>query len=218
MIEPTTLLLGAGALGVLALGRDSERRPPRRARDARRSLLDLARPLPASVRAVVSSGWNALRARGTRRHRSIDIPVPVGTPILAIDTGVVERVGHDPDRDAGLYVAIRHPSGVVSRYLHLSEIDVMRGQRVARGQRVGRSGNTGRSEGPHLHLDLTVPAALVRDVVRAVGRPRGGFGPATPAGFRVPAEPWIPVDGYRPGVRRAAAAAGIPLFTERSTS
>ena len=45
---------------------------------------------PDDVRLVVSSGWSRPRDGG-RSHRAIDIPLPAGTPILAIDDGVVVR-------------------------------------------------------------------------------------------------------------------------------
>ena len=94
-----------------------------------------------------------------QNHGAIDIPVDVGTPILAIGSGVVDNV--DPNNaTAGGYVQIDHGNGYWSRYLHLSQINVQRGQKVAMGQAVGLSGGqpgaygAGRSTGPHLHLDV----------------------------------------------------------------
>lgn len=94
-----------------------------------------------------------------QNHGAIDIPVDVGTPTLAIGSGVVDNV--DPNHaTAGGYVQIDHGNGYWSRYLHLSQINVQRGQKVAMGQTVGLSGGqpgaygAGRSTGPHLHLDV----------------------------------------------------------------
>lgn len=71
---------------------------------------EFGRPLPADVRAVVSSGW--LEARDERLHRGLDIGASIGTPILAIDHGEVTRVVRVDRSAAGLWVAVKHPSGV----------------------------------------------------------------------------------------------------------
>ncbi len=173
-------------------------------------LFDLGRPLPADVRAVVSSGW--LTSRGDRLHRGLDLPAAIGTPILAIDHGEVIRAVAVDRSDAGRWVAVQHASGLTSRYLHLSRGLVQVGQRVRRGDVLGLCGSTGNSRGPHLHLDLRVPVAMLPVIERAIGRPRPGWGPEMrPFGISIPGEPWIPVDGYRTRVRRDAEEAGIPL-------
>ena len=175
-------------------------------------LFTFGRPFPANVRAVVSSGW--LAPRKGRLHRGLDIGAPTGTPILALDEGAVTRAVTVDRSDAGLWVAVLHPSGVTSRYLHLSRVLVTVGQRVRRGDVIGHCGATGNARGghPHLHLDLRVPAAMLPAIERAIGKPRPGWGPEMrPFGHSIPGEPWVPVDGYRSRVRDDAAEAGIPL-------
>jgi murein DD-endopeptidase MepM/ murein hydrolase activator NlpD len=178
---------------------------------------DLGRPVPDDVRAIVSSGWS--RPRGDRLHRALDIPLAVGTPVLAIADGDVIRAQRTPSGDAGIWVAVRHPSGLVSRYLHLSTANVAEGARVRRGDVIGRSGNTGHSTGPHLHLDLRVPITLLPAIARTTGTPRTGWGPELlPYGVSIPGEPWIPVDGYDDAVATEARAAGIALRVPATTS
>ena len=52
----------------------------------------------------------------------------------------------------GYYVTVDYGVCTCS-FLHLSKIEVSKGQRVSAGQKIGVSGNTGkRTTGPHLHL------------------------------------------------------------------
>lgn len=68
----------------------------------------------------------------------------------------------------GMYVEIRHEgrwAGWISRYFHLSRIDVVVGQHVHQGDQIAISGNTGyyvdkgvvTQYAPHLHLALGAP-------------------------------------------------------------
>jgi murein DD-endopeptidase MepM/ murein hydrolase activator NlpD len=176
--------------------------------------LDFGRPVPVSVRAVIGSGWASLRGTGTTRrlHRALDLGLPIGTPILAVDHGIVTHVQSQDIGDAGIWTAVRHPSGITSRYIHLSRTLVKVGQLVQRGERIGLSGDTASPGTPHLHLDLRAPAALLPAIEAAIGRPRSGWGPEMkPFGHSIPGEPLIPVDAYRESVRTGAAAMGIPL-------
>lgn len=201
---------GAFALVSLAGRRQAHAAAPTGPELARDPLFAFGRPVAVDTRALVSSGW--ARPRPGRIHRALDIPLAVGTPILAIDAGTVVRVQPEDTSDAGRWVAVQHPSGVTSRYLHLSRTLVKRGQTVARGETVGLSGNTGSSAGPHLHLDLRVPRAMLAIVEAAIGRPRTGWGPELrPFGHSIPGEPWIPVDEHRAVVLREAAEVGIPI-------
>jgi murein DD-endopeptidase MepM/ murein hydrolase activator NlpD len=173
--------------------------------------LDFGRPVPVGVRAVLGSGWASPRGKG-RLHRAIDIGLPIGTPILAIDRGVVTHVQNRDIGDAGIWTAVRHPSGITSRYIHLSRTLVTVGQLVERGERIGMSGDTASPGVPHLHLDLRAPAAMLPAIEAAIGRPWSSWGPEMkPFGHSIPGEPFIPVDAYRQLVRTEAAAMGIPL-------
>ena len=50
----------------------------------------------------------------------------------------------------GGLIMIDHGQGLVSMYLHLSRLDVARGQPVVAGQLIGAVGQEGRATGPHL--------------------------------------------------------------------
>jgi hypothetical protein len=49
---------------------------------------------------------------------------------------------------------IDHGGGVLTRYAHLSSIDVKPGATIAAAVRLGRVGATGRATGPHLHFEV----------------------------------------------------------------
>ena len=208
---PVVALGAAGAFALFSWLRPRGASAAAETAPAPSTTFTFGRPVPASVRAIATSGWS--RPRGDRLHRALDIPLPTGTPILAIDDGVVVRVRKTDVNDAGKWVGIRHPSGVVSRYLHLSRPTVELDQAVRRGEVVGLSGDTGNSRNPHLHLDLRVPAEMLPTIERLVGKPRTGWGPTLSGfGHSIPAEAFIPVDGYRADLRRDATAEGIPLL------
>jgi murein DD-endopeptidase MepM/ murein hydrolase activator NlpD len=173
---------------------------------------DLSRPVAANVKAVAISGWG--RPREGHTHQGIDIPLPIGTPIKAMRDGVVVRSQAKVDGDAGgIRVAIKHPDGLVSWYMHLARADLTLGQRVARGQQVGLSGNTGIfNSGPHLHASLRAPAELLPKIEAAGGKPISGWGPnMAPYGYAIPGETWIPVDEYNARTIADAKANGIAL-------
>ncbi len=83
-----------------------------------------------------------------RPHLGVDYGAPTGTPVLASASGRVIFAGRQGGY--GKLVKIRHPSGYVTGYAHLSRIHVRVGQKVIQGQRVGRVGATGLATGSHL--------------------------------------------------------------------
>jgi murein DD-endopeptidase MepM/ murein hydrolase activator NlpD len=96
---------------------------------------------------------------GTRRtfngkvqsvHQGLDYAAPTGTSVAAVNAGTVLLAG--PLYFEGNCVVLDHGQGLLTLYLHLSEIRVKQGDRIARGQEIGLSGGTGRATGPHLHL------------------------------------------------------------------
>lgn len=166
---------------------------------------------------IIGGGWGAGPGG---KHAGVDIRLPVGTPVMAIADGVVTSASSTPRGDLGIYAAISHPSGVTSRYLHFSQLFTAVGSRVSQGEVIGLSGNTGNSAGPHLHLDLKVPnPLLVNDIRNEVGEPLSGFeANVTGFGVGVPAEPWVPADGYAGTVTASALANGIPLYRPRGAA
>jgi len=85
-------------------------------------------------------------------HLGLDFRVPSGTPVDAMNSGTVLLAR--PLYFEGNCVVLDHGQGLLSIYMHLSEIKVKEGDPVKRGQEVGLSGGTGRATGPHLHVAI----------------------------------------------------------------
>jgi murein DD-endopeptidase MepM/ murein hydrolase activator NlpD len=91
--------------------------------------------------------------RGRKHHDGIDIPAPRGTPVVAVDEGVI-IYSDNGIRGYGNMIVISHGDEVFTVYAHNQKNLVDRGDRVDRGQQIAYVGNTGRSTGPHLHFEI----------------------------------------------------------------
>ena len=86
-------------------------------------------------------------------HSGMDIAAPTGTAVRAPAAGVVTFAAPDLYLTGGT-VLLDHGFGISSNFLHLSQIDVKVGDRIAQGQTIGAVGATGRATGPHLHWGM----------------------------------------------------------------
>ncbi len=85
-------------------------------------------------------------------HEGVDFSAETGTPVLAAADGVVQFAGQHPE--FGNVIDLDHGEGLLTRYAHLSKIDVQPGALIKRGKRIGAVGSTGRSTGSHLHFEV----------------------------------------------------------------
>lgn len=85
-------------------------------------------------------------------HEGIDIAAPIGTPILAADSGTVIFVGRL--RGYGNVVIIQHSGNYATVYGHNRRILTSAGTTVTRGQQIAEMGMTGRATGPNLHFEV----------------------------------------------------------------
>lgn len=92
-------------------------------------------------------------------HNGIDFRGAHGQGILASGPGRVSFAGWKGGY--GRTIEIDHGAGVVTRYAHLSGIDVRVGQQIDRGQRIGRMGSSGRSTATHLHYEVRINGRAV---------------------------------------------------------
>lgn len=87
-------------------------------------------------------------------HTGLDMQASTGTAVHAAADGVIKLAGTSRG-GYGKQVEIDHGGfGYVTKYAHLSKINIKKGQRVKRGDIIGYSGNTGLSKGPHLHYEI----------------------------------------------------------------
>jgi murein DD-endopeptidase MepM/ murein hydrolase activator NlpD len=140
-------------------------------RIARRTLRRAAAPIAWPYEDVDISSPYGFRIHPTlqtvKMHRGLDFPRGLGTPVLSLADGTVQKVMYD-----GVYgnvVFVDHEGGWQSVYAHLSEITVLPDEAVEAGALVGLTGSTGRSTGSHLHLGVLVDGRSV-DPLYFIGR------------------------------------------------
>jgi murein DD-endopeptidase MepM/ murein hydrolase activator NlpD len=98
---------------------------------------------------VVSSGFGI---RNGAMHSGVDIAAPVGTPVLAADSGIVIFSG--TLHGYGNTVIIRHDDDYATVYGHNERNLVSEGTRVVRGQQIGEIGRSGHTTGANLHFEV----------------------------------------------------------------
>ena len=130
---------------------------------------------------------------GKNLHCGVDIAVPQGTAIHAVQDGRVVSAG-----DAGSYglcVVIEDEKGYQSRYAHCASLSVAAGQEVRRGDVIAAAGSTGNSTGPHLHLEIMLNGEYLNPYyfVDTGDDGTGGAIPGAPGGVEIPAYPGEPV-------------------------
>jgi murein DD-endopeptidase MepM/ murein hydrolase activator NlpD len=119
---------------------------------------DFVPPRTARVTSVFGIG-RVFNGRLRSRHLGTDYDGVMGEPVHATNRGVVALVGDF--YYAGRVVYLNHGAGLITAYLHLSEVLVTEGDTVTAGQLIGQVGASGRVTGPHLHWAVRVGASSV---------------------------------------------------------
>ena len=86
-------------------------------------------------------------------HSGLDLIAPQGDPVIAAGDGTVTNIILSR-KGLGNVVEITHKGGYVTRYCHLSDIVVHRGQKVKCGQTLAQVGISGTLFAPHLHFEV----------------------------------------------------------------
>lgn len=86
-------------------------------------------------------------------HGGLDLISQQGETVKAAADGIVKEVVHST-KGLGNVVSIEHADGYLTRYAHLENTRVVKGQKVMRGQVIGQVGMSGNSFAPHLHYEV----------------------------------------------------------------
>ena len=103
------------------------------------------------VRGQVLAAYGVARDGG--HNDGINIGASRGTPVTAVDSGMVAYAGNEL-RGYGNLVLIKHAGGWISAYAHCDELLVKKGDPVYRGKVIAKVGATGGVSEPQLHFEL----------------------------------------------------------------
>lgn len=124
-------------------------------------------PVPNVLSITSPFGWREDPVYGGRAfHHGIDIAETgcEGEPVIASAAGTVIDVQYKTT-GYGLNVTIEHVDDDGNtwrtKYAHLNQISVSKGQSVDMGTVVGAVGTTGKSTGPHLHFEILFQGSRV---------------------------------------------------------
>lgn len=134
----------------------------------RRTGFDLAQgqysmPVSRDVFMLVTSPYgprkDPMDRTKTQIHHGIDIKTNSDAVLATENNGTIVAVNHNTNTGSGKSVTVEYSradgSSTRVQYMHLSQINVQKGDSVNAGQKLGVSGNTGtRTTGEHLHLGI----------------------------------------------------------------
>ncbi len=101
----------------------------------------------------VYGSQRVLNGKPRRPHFGVDVAAPKGAPLLAPADGEITLV--ENMELSGHTVMIDHGYGLRSTVMHLSKVNVKKGDKVKRGEQIGEVGMTGRATGPHVHWGMS---------------------------------------------------------------
>jgi murein DD-endopeptidase MepM/ murein hydrolase activator NlpD len=93
------------------------------------------------------------------RHSGLDMAAPRGTPVYAVNDGIVRL--SEALYVTGNTIIVDHGMALYSGYGHLDTLAVEVGDYVLKGQQIATVGSTGFSTGPHLHFTFTIGTTFV---------------------------------------------------------
>ncbi len=111
-------------------------------------------PLDGAITVTDTYGYKRQTGSVGLSHLGTDFRASLGTSVYAMNSGKV--VFADSLRNFGKTVIIDHGLGVMTLYMHLSEIKVKLGDHIEKEYLIAKSGDTGYALGPHLHLSVRI--------------------------------------------------------------
>jgi murein DD-endopeptidase MepM/ murein hydrolase activator NlpD len=105
----------------------------------------------------IQDTFDQARGTGERRHAASDIMAPRGTPVIAVDTGVIKKLFNSKQGGLTVY-QFDSSERFCYYYAHLDRYaeGLREGMSVRRGERIGYVGSTGNADpsAPHLHFAI----------------------------------------------------------------
>lgn len=93
---------------------------------------------------------------GAKFHGGLDIKASKNTPVMSSAAGIVVRAEYS--ESYGNVIYINHSGGYQTRYAHLENISVSKGDLIDAGEIIGKTGTTGNADFPgvvpHLHFEI----------------------------------------------------------------
>ena len=111
------------------------------------------KPINNAIITGVYGSQRILNGKPRRPHYGLDYAAKEGTPIKAMLDGVVTLAEKDLYFTGGTII-FDHGHGISTLYMHMKDVNVVKGQNILQGEIVGTVGQTGRSTGPHLDIRL----------------------------------------------------------------
>lgn len=120
---------------------------------------------PVGSNASISSYYgprNSPTAGASSWHEGVDFTPGYGAAVGSMAAGTVTNIDYG-STSYGIYIDVEHTVNgqtILTRYAHLSAVNVSVGQSVAAGETIGNVGNTGVSTGAHLHFEVHVNGSV----------------------------------------------------------
>ena len=117
----------------------------------------LSMPVQGMAPADLRDTYADQRGGGARVHEALDLMAPRGTPVLAVNDGIIAKLFLS--QPGGITIYQFDPSGLLAYYYaHLDgyATGLAEGQAVRRGQLLGYVGSSGNAnpDAPHLHFGI----------------------------------------------------------------
>lgn len=121
--------------------------------------------IPVSGKVVRPYGWSQDSLDNLERfHHGIDIAAAPGTPVKAVLSGRVEKIG--AGTQFGQYIKMDHGDGVYSLYGGVGNVRFKEGQQVKAGEAIAEVARSGEVKEGGLHFELRENGKLVDPLAR----------------------------------------------------
>jgi peptidoglycan LD-endopeptidase LytH len=118
---------------------------------------DVGLPIRGLKRTDIQDTFDQARAAGERRHEATDIMSPRGTPVAAVDNGIIAKLFRSKPGGLTIY-QFDSTEKFCFYYAHLDRYaeGLKEGALVKRGDTIGYVGSTGNADpaAPHLHFAI----------------------------------------------------------------